>query len=172
LTSIEAVDYHLLVKDSRKNQLREIGWREWVSLPELKILEIKTKIDTGARSSALHAFDIRTVRKGKRRIVRFKVYPYQRDASRVVSAEAELLGERRVRSSSGKEEVRPVIRTPIMLGERQWTIELTLTNRVQMGFRMLLGREAIKNRFLINPGKSYRAGRADGAKSMPGKKEK
>lgn len=143
----------------QRNNLPVIGWREWVSLPDLRIKEIKTKIDTGARSSALHAFDIRTLRRGGRRMVRFKVYPYQRDASRIVSAEAELLGERRVRSSSGKEEIRPVIRTSIELFDERWTIELTLTNRVQMGFRMLLGRQAVRKRFLIDPGRSYRAGR-------------
>ncbi len=161
------------MKGPRQHSIPVIGWREWVSLPELRISEIKTKIDTGARSSALHAFDIRKFRKGGKRMVRFKVYPYQRDASRIVSAEAELLGERRVRSSSGKEEIRPVIRTSIELFDKRWTIELTLTNRVQMGFRMLLGRQALRKRFLIDPGRSYRSDRTTPSGSKPhGKKRR
>jgi hypothetical protein len=147
------------LKRSSKKTKEVVGWREWVSLPNLNINEIKAKIDTGARSSALHAFDIKKFRRGRRDMIRFKVYPYQRDAKLKISAEAELLGERRIRSSSGKEEVRPVIRTSVRLLDREWMIELTLTNRVQMGFRLLLGRQAVRNRFLIDPGRSFRSSR-------------
>lgn len=139
----------------QQQHLPEIGWREWISLPDLGIPEVKVKIDTGARSSALHAFDIETFRRDGKRMVRFKVHPYQGDASRMVISEAEVIEERSVRNSGGKEEWRPVIVTPVeLLGER-WPIELTLTNRDLMRFRMLLGREAVRGRFLVDAGRSY-----------------
>jgi len=136
-----------------------VGWREWVALPDLGVTAIKAKIDTGARSSALHAFDVERFRAHGRRMVRFGVHPYQRDANRAVSCEAELLGERRIRSSSGETEMRPVVAARVRLLERTWTIELTLTNRDAMGFRLLLGREAVRGRFLIDAGHSFAAGR-------------
>ncbi len=132
-----------------------VGWREWVSLPELGIDRIKAKIDTGARSSALHAHEIRFVRKGKRRLVRFRVYPHQKDDRAFVEAEGEWLEERKVRSSSGSQSIRPVIRTTLELGGRRWPIELTLTRRDAMGFRLLLGRQALKGRCLVDPGRSF-----------------
>lgn len=132
-----------------------IGWREWLSLPDLDINHIKAKIDTGARSSALHAFDIEYFNQSDRLMVRFKVHPVQRDASVIIEASAPVLDKRRVRNSGGVAQERPVIKTPVALGEQQWPIELTLTNRDVMGFRMLLGREAIRDRFLVDPGSSY-----------------
>lgn len=132
-----------------------IGWREWIALPELGIPKIKAKIDTGARSSALHAFDIYTFEVDSKPRVRFKVHPKQRDTNQTVIAEAELIDERKVRSSSGQAELRPVILTEVNLMGKRWQIELTLTNRELMGFRMLLGRQALRGIFLINPGKSY-----------------
>ena len=135
-----------------------IGWREFVGLPDLGIRAIKAKIDTGARSSALHAFDVEPFQRGGKRMVRFEVHPLQRGSRQEVSAEAELLGERRVRSSNGHEELRPVINMAVSLLDRKWNIELTLTNRDEMGFRLLLGRQAIRNRFLVDPGRSFRAG--------------
>ncbi len=134
-----------------------IGWREWVGLPDLGIAEIKVKVDTGARSSALHAFAVEPFPRRGRPMVRFRVHPYQRDTVTTIAAEAELIGQRSVRSSSGQLEVRPVIRTRIKLLEREWVIELTLTNRDPMGFRMLLGREALRGRFLVDPGRSFLA---------------
>lgn len=132
-----------------------IGWREKVALPELAISTVKAKIDTGARSSALSAFDIEVFKKGEVDFVRFKVHPVQRSHKKVVAAEAALLDMREVRNSGGKAEFRPVISTLVSLGGKQWPIELTLTDRDQMGFRMLLGRQAVRHRFLVDAGKSY-----------------
>jgi hypothetical protein len=142
-----------------KRELPHVGWREWVALPALGVPRIKAKIDTGARSSALHAFDIEVVRRGGGTYVRFALHPLQRSAKGSVKAEVPLLGERHVKSSNGQVSRRPVIRTEIeILGQRR-DVELTLIARDEMGFRMLLGREAIKNGFLVDPGRSYLGGR-------------
>jgi hypothetical protein len=138
-----------------KKQLLVIGWREWLNLPDLDITAIKAKIDTGARSSALHAFHIQQIERDKLKIIRFQVHPYQRDNHYTITAEAELLEWREVRNSGGHTQLRPVITTTLELGGQKWPIELTLTNRDVMGFRMLLGREALRSKFLVNPGKSY-----------------
>ncbi|WP_434555427.1 ATP-dependent zinc protease family protein, partial [Prochlorothrix hollandica] len=132
-----------------------LGWREWVAFPDLALPRIKAKIDTGARSSALHAFDVKTWIENDQAMVRFKVHPYQRDSHRTIGAIAPLLERRPVRSSNGHVEERPVIQTTIVLGGQSWPLELTLTNRDVMGFRMLLGRQAIRHRFLIDPGRSF-----------------
>ncbi len=132
-----------------------IGWREWVALPQLGISRIKVKVDTGARSSALHAYEIKSFKRSGKAMVRFKVHPLQNNSSKLVTVEAELIDERSVRSSIGKAQLRPVIRTPIILAGKLWPIELTLTNRDAMGFRMLLGRQAVRKRFLIDPGHSF-----------------
>ncbi|HEY9865507.1 MAG TPA: RimK/LysX family protein, partial [Candidatus Obscuribacterales bacterium] len=138
-----------------KTKLLTIGWREWVALPGLGIGEIKAKIDTGARSSSLHAFDIHILEFKDKQRVRFKVHPIQRDTLNTVSAEVDLIEYRTVRNSGGLMESRPVILTDIELMGKQWLIELTLTNRDAMGFRMLLGRQAIKGRFLIDCHQSF-----------------
>lgn len=130
-----------------------------MSFPELGTWAVKAKIDTGARSSSLHAFDLKAVRRGGKEYVQFKVHPLQRDTSKTVEAEAELLEYRLVRSSGGHETHRPVILTAIRLAGQQWDIELTLASRDTMGFRMLLGRQAVRGRFLIDPGHSYFAGK-------------
>ncbi|MCA9102685.1 MAG: RimK/LysX family protein [Pirellulales bacterium] len=135
-----------------------IGWREWVALPELGIDSIKVKVDTGARSSSLHAYDLREIRRGGATLVRFKVHPTQRNTRTIVVAEADVLEYRSVRSSSGKASRRPVIVTHVTLLGRTWPVELTLANRDEMGFRMLLGREAIRRRFLVDAGRSYLGG--------------
>ncbi|MEO1592739.1 MAG: RimK/LysX family protein [Cyanobacteria bacterium J06632_22] len=136
-------------------ELSTIGWREWLSLPSLKIERIKAKIDTGARSSALHAFNIETFIEDGVERVRFQVHPHQRSGATVITAEAKLLDRRYIRSSSGQVQLRPVIQTPVRLGPHQWMIELSLTNRDDMGFRLLLGRQAIRHRFLVDAGRSY-----------------
>jgi hypothetical protein len=135
--------------------LRAIGWREWIALPQLGVQQLKAKVDTGARTSALHAFDIEYFEDEGRRMVRFQVHPLQRDTSRTVAAIAPVLETRQIRNSGGQAQPRPVIQTPVCLGNQEWVIELTLTNRDDMGFRMLLGREAVRKRFLVDPGSSY-----------------
>ena len=145
-------------KRRSKPALPMIGWREWVELPGLRVPLIKAKIDTGARSSALHAFDIKLVRRRGRDYVRFKVHPLQRDTHTTVVAEAELLEYRLVRSSAGHESLRPVILTDVELLGQNWMIELTLASRDVMGFRMLLGRQALRRRFIVDPGRSFLGG--------------
>ncbi|NEP61311.1 MAG: ATP-dependent zinc protease [Symploca sp. SIO2G7] len=142
-------------KSSKTKQLIIIGWRERLCLPELGITQIKAKIDTGARSSALHAFDVETFELNEKMMVRFKVHPYQRDTHKTVIAQAPLLEQREVRSSSGQAQLRPVIQTMVELNGESWSIELTLTNRDVMGFRMLLGRQAVRRRFLVDAGRSF-----------------
>ena len=137
-----------------------VGWREWIALPDLGIIAIKVKLDTGARSSALHAFDIERFRRRGKPMLRFAVHPFHGDEQHAVHAEAELIDERRVRNSSGQVELRPVLRTRALLAGRSWEIDLTLTNRDEMGFRMLLGREALRGRFLVDPARSFQAGGA------------
>lgn len=137
-----------------------LGWREWVALPAFGIPRIKAKIDTGARTSSIHAYGIETFRRHGERWVRFKLHPFQGDLVTVIHVEAPLLAERRVRTSGGHESLRPVILTEVEVLGRSWPIELTLNTRDQMGFRMLLGREALnKGRFLVDPSRSYVAGR-------------
>lgn len=132
-----------------------VGWREWLSLPALGVAAVKAKIDTGARTSALHAFDIELFEQNDQPMVRFRVHPWQRNDQQEVVAEAPLAGQRLVRNSGGIESLRPVIVTEVELAGQRWPIELTLTARDAMGFRMLLGREAVRRRFVINPGRSY-----------------
>lgn len=136
-----------------------VGWREWVTLPGLGIGRIKAKVDTGARSSSLDALDVRIVRVGRHRDVHFSV-PYDREGeTHVVACASRLIDERWVTSSDGRREFRPVIQTEISLHGAVWLIEVTLTSRAVMGFRMLLGREALRSRFLVDPGRSFLAER-------------
>lgn len=136
-----------------------IGWREWVALPELGIAAVKPKIDTGARSSSLHAVRIEEFRRGDTLWVRFQVHPIQRSSQITVEAEAEVLEYRTVTSSSGQGTLRPVILTDVEVLGHRWPIELTLADRDSMGFRMLLGREAIRGRFFVDAGRSYYGGK-------------
>ncbi len=138
--------------------LPHVGWREWIALPELGIDRIKVKVDTGARSSTLHAFDVEPFERDDTAWVRFVAHPYQRDLSLTSRCEARLVDHRRVRSSVGQVEERPVILTPVRIGGETFDIELTLTGRDAMGFRMLLGREAVRHRFVVDPGRSYLGG--------------
>ncbi|MGD1897073.1 MAG: ATP-dependent zinc protease [Phormidesmis sp.] len=140
---------------AERTDLPLIGWRERLALPELSVTSVKAKIDTGARSSALHAFDIELFKRADVDFVRFKVHPAQRHKKKTVTVEAQLLEMRSIRSSSGQAEMRPVIETLVATNSLQWPIELTLTNRDMMGFRMLLGRQAVRQRFLVDSGQSY-----------------
>ena len=129
-----------------------LGWREWIGLPELGLPALKAKVDTGARTSALHAFGIEKL-PGAR--VRFRIHPNQNDDADEVVAEAAMIDERVVHTSGGHSELRPVIRTTVRMGRLDLPVELTLSNRALLGFRMLLGREAIRGRFVIDPQQSY-----------------
>jgi len=154
--------------EKKKNAERQkIGWREWVALPELNIPKVKAKIDTGARTSSLHAFDLKPYTRDGVDYVSFQVAPVQRSSKRVVKCKAEVSDYRKVKSSNGMTEWRPVILTDLKLGDVVFEAEVTLTNRDEMGFRMLLGRQSLK-RYLIDPGKSYLTG---ASKTMVKKKK-
>lgn len=136
-----------------------IGWREWVGVPDLCKKRIKAKVDTGARSSSLHATDIREFKEDGIVFVRFKLHPFHRNPARHVTVESKVLDFRLVKSSSGKATNRPVILANISLLGETWPVELTLANRDDMGFRMLLGREAFRSKFLVDASSSYYGGR-------------
>ncbi|MGD8663053.1 MAG: ATP-dependent zinc protease [Desulfobacterales bacterium] len=136
-----------------------IGWREWLALPDLGIQAIKTKVDTGARTSALHTFGLEPFEKDGSLKVKFTVHPLQRRKDIEICCVADVVDRRRVTSSDGQSEKRYVIQTIVALGEIRWPVELTLTNRKLMRFRMLLGRAAIAGRLVVDPAKSYLTGR-------------
>ena len=135
-----------------------IGWREWVALPDLGIPGIKVKVDTGARTSALHAFDILPFEKEGAQWLEFNVHPRQRHRRPELTCKAKVLQTRKVTSSNGQCEMRYVINSTLKLGDLTQRIEITLTNRDEMGFRMLLGRQALK-KILVDPDKSFQLGK-------------
>ncbi|GAB3377283.1 ATP-dependent zinc protease [Spongiibacter taiwanensis] len=135
--------------------LNTLGWREWLSLPDLGIDIIKAKVDTGARSSSLHAFDIQAIDRDGEKWVRFKVHPHQHDKSLVVQCQAPVKDYRQVTDSGGHRSMRYVIETALSLGQDSFPIEITLADRSDMLFRMLVGRTAMKGRFLVDPSRSY-----------------
>ncbi|MCK8517301.1 RimK/LysX family protein [Methylonatrum kenyense] len=141
-----------------------IGWREWAMLPELGVDGIKVKVDTGAQTSCLHAIHIRRLDDDR---VRFELHPLQRRSDVTVTCIASLVGERLVTSSTGHRERRPVIRTPIAMGGQQWPIEITLTNRDSMGFRMLLGRQAMRGHLIVDAGESFLLGKRPAGPNSP-----
>jgi ribosomal protein S6--L-glutamate ligase len=132
------------------NSILSIGWQEWVCLPNLHLPLIKAKIDTGAKTSALHASNISEFWHGSQKWVQFDVHPLQRNNHYTVNCSAKVIDERVVTNSSGSQELRYVIKTPMLLGPNAWEIELTLTQRHDMTFRMLLGREALRHRVIID----------------------
>ncbi|NNF56847.1 MAG: ATP-dependent zinc protease [Rhodothermaceae bacterium] len=140
-----------------------LGWREWVALPDLGLMAIRCKVDTGAATSSLHATDIVRSERDGVPWARFSVRPFhQRYRHLVVVGEAPITDEREVTSSSGHADTRVVVQTQLRLGLRAdapvWAIELTLTDRASMKFPMLLGREAMAGRVLVDAGASYRLG--------------
>jgi hypothetical protein len=133
-----------------------LGWREWVALPDLGVEWIKAKVDTGARTSSVHVFDV--VDKGA--TVAFRLYPWQESENDAADIELPVHDLRTVRSSSGHEEERIVVLMQARLAGQDVEIEMTLTNRDSMGFRMLIGREALRQGFMVDPAKSFLGGRA------------
>ncbi|GGY80818.1 ribosomal protein S6 modification protein [Cellvibrio zantedeschiae] len=147
-----------------EGQKKVIGWREWVALPDLAIPHIKAKVDTGAKTSALHAFYVERFERNGAPWVRFGVHPLQSSVEQTVECEAPVKDIRRVTDSGGHAEMRPVIETAMVVEGEVRVIELTLTDRETMMFRMLLGRSALKRRFVVDSGKSFLLG---GDKSRP-----
>ncbi|MBD2857471.1 ATP-dependent zinc protease [Spongiibacter sp. KMU-158] len=136
-----------------------LGWREWLELPELGIKQIKAKIDTGARSSSLHAYDIQCETVDGQKWVNFKVHPHQHNDGDPVNCRAPVKDYRQVTDSGGHRSMRYVIETTISLGGELLTAEITLADRSDMLFRMLLGRTAMNGRYLVNPASSYCLGK-------------
>ncbi|GAA2989349.1 hypothetical protein JOD63_001719 [Microbacterium terrae] len=136
------------------------GWREWVSLPQSDVPWLKAKLDTGARTSALHAFDIEEFDRDGDAWVRFGIHPWQRSADDTVIVEMPVHDRRLIRSSSGHTQQRYVVLMAVKMLGREFTAEVTLTNRDQMGFRMLIGRQALRHGFVVDSGRSFLGGRA------------
>ena len=134
---------------------KPLGWREWIGFPDLNIPRVKAKIDTGARTSALHAFMVEPFTKDERQWVRFAIHPAQNETDTVIECEAPVKDQRIVRDSGGHEEMRYVIETQISIGDDVINAEVTLTDRDSMRFRVLLGRTALRGKCVIHPGKSY-----------------
>lgn len=136
-----------------------IGSEEWCQLTQLGIPAVKVRVDSGAKTSALHAFNIQTFKRGNVSWVSFDVHPLQNNRKVSLRCEAPILDRRIIKNTSGASEKRYVIKVPMRLGEQVWEIELTLTNRDSMGYRMLLGREAMAGRILVDPSSSMTLGR-------------
>lgn len=136
-----------------------VGWREWVGLPDLGLSQIKAKVDTGARTSALHAFKVRPFFENGTQRVEFQLNPHQHETAAIIICTADIIDQRTVRDSGGHQEERWVISTQLIIGKHSWPIELTLTARNDMRFRMLLGRNALKHRALVNSAGSYLVGK-------------
>jgi len=149
------------------SEYKILGWREWVSLPDLGIELIKAKVDTGARTSSLHAFSVEEFRHKGKRHVRFGIHPFQKRVDVEVFCEAQVRDQRQVTDSGGHSELRYVIESTLKLGSMSWPVEITLTNRDSMGFRMLLGRTALRNLYLVDPGASYLASLSHKPKRKP-----
>lgn len=160
------LDESALTQDERLNNETDkdpepmlIGWREWVSLPQLGLPAIKAKIDTGARTSAIHAFDIEQIKKNGQDWLTFKVQPVQRDVSIICNCEAPLIDVRRVTDSGGHTADRFFIETELQIGSHTRVIEMTLSQRSDMLFRMLLGRTAMVPGIQVDPSLSFSLGR-------------
>ena len=136
-----------------------VGWREWVGLPQAGLDWVKAKIDTGARSSAIHAFDLEVVERDGAEWVRFSVHPWQKSDEDHVELTLPVLDRREVRSSNGQVEQRYAVSLDVTLAGRTITTVMTLSNRDEMGFRMLIGREALERGFLVDSSRSYAGGK-------------
>jgi len=147
-------DNNVILINSVK-KLPVIGWREWVSLGELGIDKIKAKVDTGARTSALHAFSLKPFTENGKNRITFEIHPMQHNTSQIVTCTADVIDRREVTDSGGHTEKRYVITTPLTIAGQTWPIEITLTERENMLFRMLLGRSALRKHFVVNPARSF-----------------
>ncbi|HKJ68630.1 MAG TPA: RimK/LysX family protein [bacterium] len=146
----------------QKKEPTIIGWREWIGLPELGVEHVKVKVDTGARTSALHVHRMKVLEDAMDGVLlRIWIHPFQRSVREEVVTEVLAHDKRTVTSSVGQKQHRYVINTPARIGARSIPIEVTLTNRDVMGFRMLLGRTALRKGFLVNPKKSYLLGKPE-----------
>ncbi|MDC7125523.1 MAG: RimK/LysX family protein [Spirochaetales bacterium] len=134
--------------------LTPLGWKEWVSFPDWEIDYIKAKVDTGAQTSTLHAEEMTIFNIDKKIMVKFKIYPWQNNKENGKEVTTEVITFRKIRSSSGCLEKRPVIKTTISVADKTFETELTLTNRQLMGFRMLIGRRTLDKKFVITTAKS------------------
>lgn len=152
----------LAIEQHVSNQKMIVGWREWVALPQLQIPAVKAKVDTGARTSALHAFFVEPFWANSVLQVRFLLHPLQRRTDIVRDCVATVVDQRLVTDSGGHREQRYVIETLVQIGALERNIEITLTNREEMGFRMLLGRTALRQRVVVDPDLSYQTGRSLG----------
>lgn len=130
------------------------GWREYVALPQLGINRIKAKMDTGARTSSLHALHITPYTYNGEQRVTFFLFPDQHDDTTRIECNAAVVEQRSIRNSGGEEEIRYVIMTELQLGEHVFPTEVTLADRTNMGFRMLIGRTAMTN-LLVDPKQSF-----------------
>jgi len=146
------------VREAEAAERPVIGWREWVRLPALGDATVKAKVDTGARTSTLHAFDVEESERDGTTFVAFSFHPTQRDEELTVRAEAPLVDRRTVTASNGQSELRYVVATEVVIDDEPIAIELTLTRRDAMGFRMLLGRRALRGLYVVDPKRSFRAG--------------
>lgn len=152
------------------DQKQIIGWKEWISLPNLDIPAIKAKIDTGARTSALHVFKLDRFSKNGKDMVNFQIHPLQKRVDIIVTCESEIVDMRVVKDSGGHEEERIFIKTPVLLKDEQWDIEISLTSRENMLFRMLLGRTAlVEGQLCVDSSLTYTTGkyRRDAYNSKP-----
>ncbi len=156
------------VSKRKRNRLPKaiIGWREWCTLPELDLPGVLAKVDTGAKTSSLHAFDIRKSARDPEWLD-FSIHPVQRRRRPVIECSARCVDYRAVTSSNGKSEDRPVIITTIQLGLRSFATEITLTNRDEMGFRMLIGRQTLSKHFIVDPALSYCCGDREESELYP-----
>lgn len=135
-----------------KSEMEFVGWREMICLPDFKLTDVKAKIDTGAKTSALHAEEIEVFTEKGKKYVRFL---FETEEGKKKHIKTRFIEEREIKSSTGQKTIRPVVTTKIRLGKSEFDIEVTLINRDLMGFKMLIGREALNGRFLINPARSY-----------------